>query len=77
MKRRSKEEKGSVVVLLCRSGPTVRWRTMSRVTRERSSLTIALTFEGSVSSLTLKRTMCSTTWVVVFDDDVVLIEHRV
>lgn len=50
---------------------------MSRVTRERSSLTIALTFEGSVSSLTLKRTMCSTTWVVVFDDDVVLIEHRV
>ena len=45
------------------NGPTERWRTWSRDTREPSPLTMALTLDTSVLSLTLKRTMCSMAWV--------------
>ena len=60
------------VDLLRRSGPTLRWRTWSSETSEPSPLTISLTFDGSVSSFTLNRTMCSTVFA-----DVILIKDLV
>jgi hypothetical protein len=43
------------------TGPAVIWRTWSREIRPLRLLTIALTLDGSVFSLTLKRTTCSMT----------------